>query len=185
MNTEKILKLFIWAGLIGICFIPLLVRSNFYFPFIVPKTIAFRVIIEILFILFLGLAVLKKEYRPKINLVLILFFLYLITIFLSSALAGTFELSFWSNNERSEGLLLMVHLFIFLLILSNFLHKIKDWIILFEFSFLSSLLVSFIALGQHLNWSWLLESSGGARLASTLGNAGYVAGYLIFNIFLG
>jgi len=185
MNTEKILKLFIWAGLIGICFIPLLVRSNFYFPFIVPKTIAFRVIIEILFILFLGLAVLKKEYRPKINLVLILFFLYLVTIFLSSALAGTFELSFWSNNERSEGLLLMVHLFIFLLILSNFLHKIKDWIILFEFSFLSSLLVSFIALGQHLNWSWLLESSGGARLASTLGNAGYVAGYLIFNIFFG
>jgi len=36
-----------------------------------------------------------------------------------------------------------------------------------------------------LNWSWLLESSGGARLASTLGNAGYVAGYLIFNIFFG
>jgi len=46
-------------------------------------------------------------------------------------------------------------------------------------------LVSFIALGQHLNWSWLLESSGGVRLASTLGNAGYVAGYLIFNIFFG
>ena len=185
MNTEKILKFSIWVGLIGICFIPLLVRSNFYFPFIVPKTIAFRVIIEVLFLLFLGLAVLKKEYRPKINLVLILFFLYLITVFISSALAGTFELSFWSNNERSEGLLLMTHLFIFLLILSNFLRKIKDWIILFEFSFLSSLLVSIVALGQHLNWSWLLESSGGARLASTLGNAGYVAGYLIFNIFFG
>lgn len=185
MNSEKILKFFIWIGLIGICFIPLLVRSNYYFPFIVPKTIAFRVIVEILFLLFLGLAVIKKEYRPKINLILILFVFYLITVFLSSALAGTFELSFWSNNERSEGLLLMVHLFIFLLILSNFLRKIKDWIILFEFSFLSSLLVSFIALGQHLNWSWLIESSGGIRLASTLGNAGYVAGYLIFNIFFG
>jgi len=185
MNTEKILKFFIWLGLIGICFIPLLVRSNYYFPFIVPKTLAFRIIVEILFLAFLGLAVMKKEYRPKINLVLVLFFLYLITVFISSALAGTFQLSFWSNNERSEGLLLMAHLFLFLLILSNFLRKIKDWIILFEFSFLSSLLVSFVALGQHLNWSWLIESSGGARLASTLGNAGYVAGYLIFNIFFG
>ncbi|MFH1552008.1 MAG: O-antigen ligase family protein, partial [bacterium] len=163
----------------------LLVRSNYYFPFIVPKTLVFRVIVEILFLAFLGLAVLKKEYRPKINLVLVLFFLYLITVFLSSALAGTFQLSFWSNNERSEGLLLMVHLFLFLLVLSNFLRKIKDWMLLFEFSFLSSLLVSFIALGQYFNWSWLMESSGGVRLASTLGNAGYVAGYLIFNIFFG
>ncbi|MBU2472443.1 O-antigen ligase family protein [Patescibacteria group bacterium] len=185
MNTEKILKYFIWIGLIGICFIPLLVRSNYYFPFIVPKTLAFRIIVEVLFLAFLGLAVLKKEYRSKINLVLVLFFLYLITVFLSSALAGTFQLSFWSNNERSEGLLLMVHLFLFLLILSNFLRRIKDWMLLFEFSFLSSLFVSYIALGQHLNWSWLIESSGGARLASTLGNAGYVAGYLIFNIFFG
>lgn len=185
MNTEKILKYIIWVGLIGICFIPLLVRSNYYFPFIVPKTLAFRVIVEIIFLAFLGLAVLKKEYRPKINIVLILFFVYLITIFLSSALAGTFQLSFWSNNERSEGLLLMAHLFVFFLITSNFLRKIKDWIILFEFSFLSSLLVSFVALGQHLDWGWLIESSGGARLASTLGNAGYVAGYLIFNIFFG
>jgi len=185
MNTEKILKFVIWVGLISICFIPLLVRSNYYFPFIVPKTIAFRVIVEILFLAFLGLAVIKKEYRPKINLILVLFFLYLITIFISSALAGTFKLSFWSNNERSEGLLLMTHLFLFLLILSNFLREIKDWIILFEFSFLSSLSVSFIALGQHLGWSWLMASSGGVRLASTLGNAGYVAGYLIFNIFFG
>jgi len=185
MNTEKILKYIIWVGLIGICFIPLLVRGSYYFPFIVPKTLAFRIIVEILFLAFLGLAVIKKEYRPKINLVLVLFFLYLITIFISSALAGTFQLSFWSNNERSEGLLLMAHLFLFLLILSNFLRRIKDWIVLFEFSFLSSLLVSFVALGQHLNWSWLIESSGGARLASTLGNAGYVAGYLIFNIFFG
>jgi len=185
MNSEKILKFFIWVGLIGICFIPLLVRSNYYFPFIVPKTLAFRIIVEILFLAFLGLAIIKKEYRPKINLILVLFFLYLITVFLSSALAGTFQLSFWSNNERSEGLLLMVHLFLFLLILSNFLRRIKDWIILFEFSFLSSLLVSFIALGQHLNWNWLIESSGGERLASTMGNAGYTAGYLIFNIFFG
>ncbi|MBU4339256.1 O-antigen ligase family protein [Patescibacteria group bacterium] len=185
MNAEKILKYIIWIGLISICFIPLLVRSNYYFPFIVPKTIAFRVIVEIIFLAFLGLAVLKKEYRLKINLVLVLFFSYLITVFLSSALAGTFQLSFWSNNERSEGLLLMVHLFLFLLVLSSFLRKIKDWMILFEFSFLSSLMVSFVALGQHLNWSWLMESSGGERLASTLGNAGYVAGYLIFNIFFG
>jgi tetratricopeptide (TPR) repeat protein len=30
-----------------------------------------------------------------------------------------------------------------------------------------------------------MESAGGARITSTIGNAGYVAGYLIFNIFFG
>ncbi|MBL7155301.1 MAG: O-antigen ligase family protein [Candidatus Portnoybacteria bacterium] len=182
---EKILKYIIWAGLLGICFIPLLVRSNYFFPFIVPKTVAFGIIIEVIFLAFLGLAVIKKEYRPKLNLVLALFFLYITTVFLSSILAGSFYFSFWSNNERSEGLLLLLHLFLFLVVLTGFLRRLKDWLIVFEAFFISGLLVCLVALGQYLNLSWLLGSSGGIRLASTIGNAGYVAGYLIFNIFFG
>ncbi|MCG2809566.1 MAG: O-antigen ligase family protein, partial [Candidatus Portnoybacteria bacterium] len=185
MNGEKFLKYIIWVGLIGICFIPLIVKSNYFFPYIVPKTLAFKVIVEIIFLAFLGLAVLKKEYRPKINLVLVLFFLYILTVFASSLLGDSFYFSFWSNNERSEGLLLLLHLFAFLSVLSGFLRKIKDWLIVFEASFLSSILVSLVALGQYLNLSWVLGSSDGDRLASTIGNAGYVAGYLIFNIFFG
>ena len=184
-NREKILKYIIWVGLIAICFIPLIVKSNYFFPFIVPKTLAFKIIIEVLFLAFLGLAVLKKEYRPKLNLVLVLFFLYIVAVFLSSILGGSFYFSFWSNNERNEGLLLLLHLFLYLIILSGFLRRLKDWLIIFEASFVSGLLVSLIALGQYLDLSWLLGSSGGVRLASTIGNAGYVAGYLIFNIFFG
>jgi hypothetical protein len=141
-NTEKILKYIIWTGLIGICFIPLIVRSNYFFPFIVPKTLVFRIVIEVIFLAFLGLAVIKKEYRPKLNLVLVLFFLYIITVFVSSILGGSFYFSFWSNNERSEGLLLLLHLFLFLVVLSGFLRRLRDWLIIFEASFLSSLLVS-------------------------------------------
>jgi len=185
MNLEKILKYTIWAGLIAICFIPLLVDGDYFFPFIVPKTLAFRIITEVLFLAFLGLAVIKKEYRPKLNLVLVLFFFYLVAIFISSILGGSFYFSFWSNNERSEGLLLLLHLFIFLIILSGFLRRFQDWLIIFEASFLSSLLVSLYGLGQYLHLSGFMESAGGARITSTIGNAGYVAGYLIFNIFFG
>jgi hypothetical protein len=167
-NTEKILKYIIWAGLIGICFVPLIVKSNYFFPYIVPKTLAFRVIIEVIFLAFLGLAVIKKEYRPKLNLVLVLFFLYIVTVFVSSILGGSFYFSFWSNNERSEGLLLLLHLLLYLLILSGFLRRFKDWLIIFEFSFLSSLLVSLYGLGQYLHWSGFMESAGGVRITSTL-----------------
>ena len=137
MNLEKTLKGIIWIGLAGICFVPLIVGSSYYFPYIVPKTLAFRVIVEVIFLAFLGLAILRKEYRSKFNLVLVLFFFYLVTVFISSALSGSFNFSFWSNNERSEGLLLLLHLFIYLIVLSGFLRRLKDWLIVFEISFLS------------------------------------------------
>jgi len=185
VNIEKILKYIIWVGLLGICFIPLIIRGGYFFPYIVPKTLAFRIIIEVIFLAFLGLAVIKKEYRPKLNLVLVLFFLYLVTVFASSLLNGTFYFSFWSNNERSEGLLLLLHLFLYLFVLIGFLRRTKDWLVIFEASFLSSILVGLFALGQYLELEWVLASSAGARLTSTLGNPGYVAGYLVFNIFFG
>ena len=96
VNTEKILKYAIWTGLAGIFFIPLIVSSGFYFPYIVPKTLVFKIVTEVLFLLFLGLAVIKKEYRPKLNLVLVLFFLYIATVFISSLINDGFYFSFWN-----------------------------------------------------------------------------------------
>ena len=185
MNIEKVLKYIIWIGLVAIPFTPLIVDGNYFFPFIVPKTMIFRIIAEVIFLAFLGLAVAKKEYRPKINLISILFFLYIVTVFVSSFLADTFYFSFWSNNERSEGLILLIHLFAYLFVLSGFLRKLKDWLFIFEVSFFGSLLVSLMGLGQYLGLSWVIASSGGTRITATIGNAGYVAGYLIFNIFFG
>lgn len=182
---EKALKYSIWVGLVAVTLIPVFLNSSYYFPYIVPKTLIFKIVTEVLFLLFLGLAVIKKEYRPKLNLVLVLFFLYIIIVFASSLINDGFYFSFWSNNERSEGLLLLLHLFLYLFVLTGFLHKAKNWLVLFEASFISSILVSLFALGQYLNLGWILASAAGARLASTIGNPGYVAGYLIFNIFFG
>ena len=185
MNIEKVLKYIVWIGLVAIPFIPLIIDGSYFFPFIVPKTMIFRIITEVIFLAFLGLAVIKKEYRPKINLIFILFFLYIVLVSFSSYLADSFYFSFWSNNERSEGILLLIHLFAYLFVLSGFLRKLKDWLFLFEASFFSSLLVSLIGLGQYLEINWVVASSGGSRITATIGNAGYVAGYLIFNIFFG
>jgi len=79
----------------------------------------------------------------------------------------------------------LIHLFAYLFVLSGFLRKLKDWLFIFEVSFFGSLLVSLMGLGQYLGLSWVIASSGGARISATIGNAGYVAGYLIFNIFFG
>ena len=185
MSLDKFLKYFIWVGLVVIFFAPLFVNGGFYFPFIVPKTLVFRVAVELIFLAFLGLAVLKKEYRPKLNLVLVLFFLYILTVVVSSLMAGTFYHSFWSNNERSEGILLLIHLFMYFIVLSGFLRRLKDWLVIFETSFLSSVLLTLYSLGQHFHIEGFMSSAGGVRITATIGNAGYVAGYLIFNLLFG
>lgn len=182
---KTVLKFVIWAGLVSICFIPLVVSSKFYFPFIVPKTVAFRVIVEVIFLAFLILAALDEKYRIKLNLITVIFAAYVLSVSLSSLLAGTFSFSFWSNNERSEGILLLLHLLAYLIVMTGFLKRFEHWLIIFKASFASSILVSLYALGQQLQVKGFLTSAGGARLTATIGNAGYVAGYLIFNIFFG
>lgn len=196
-NFDKALEYIVWAGLIATCFVPLFVKGTYYFPFVVFKTLIFRVVVAIIFLAYLWLAFKNEKYRIKLSLPLILFGTYIVVVFASSIMGGNFYFSFWGNNERSEGLLLLLHLLIYLIVLIGFLQPLSDadkdnklchtkkWLIIFDASFLCSILVSILALGQYLHWGWIMKSSGGERLASTMGNAGYVAGYLIFNILFG
>lgn len=182
---SNIIKAIIWIGLIVIIFSPLYVSSKVFFPFIVTKTIVFYIVVEIMLLAFLYLAWRDGAYKIKINKVIILFFIYIVLILISSILGDNFYRSFWSNNERSEGIFLMLHLFLLLFVLSGFFRKFKEWLYIFDLSFFAGLLVSLVALGQFLQLPWLLASSSGVRLAGTIGNAGYMAGYLVFTIFFG
>lgn len=182
---NNILKGLIWFCLLVILLSPLYVSSKLFFPFIVTKTVAFNLAVLVMFLVFIILAWRDQNYQLKINLALILFGLYIALTFLSSFLGDNFYRSFWSNHERSEGLLLLIHLFIFFWVLVSFFRSRRDWLYVFDLFFAAGLLVSLVALGQYLEIPWLLASSGGQRLAGTIGNAGYMAGYLIFTIFIG
>jgi O-antigen ligase len=182
---KKSTKSLIWICLGVILFSPLYVNTHLFFPFIVTKAIAFNVSVEVMFLAFLFLSFKDKNYHIRINTIVILMGVYVVLSFISSLLGDNFYRSFWSNNERSEGLLLMLHLFMFLIVLSGFFRKFKDWLNIFDLSFIAGLLVALFALGQHFNLNFIMASSGGSRLAGTLGNSGYMAGYLLFAIFFG
>lgn len=184
-TVKKVLKYLIWFGLGVIVFSPLYLKTTLFFPFIVTKALAFNISVEIMFLAYLFLVWKDRDYRLKINIVVVLFGAYIALSFISSFFGDNFYRSFWSNNERSEGLLLYMHLFAFLIVLTGFLKKFKDWLLLLDLSFLAGFVVSLVALAQYLNLSFVLPSSGGQRLAGTIGNAGYMAGYLIFAIFFG
>ena len=67
-----------------------------------------------------------SEYRLRLNMVVILIAVYLGILTLASALGNDFYRGFWSNNERSDGILLLIHLFLFSWVITSFFRKIKE-----------------------------------------------------------
>lgn len=162
-------------------FIPLMVGSRFVFPYVFPKVAAFRLIVEVILFFYLILAMQNSSYRPRLSIVGYLLLLYVVILFLASAFGVNFYRSFWSNTERSDGLVSIFHFLIFFIILISVFKERDQWYRFFNYSIIASFLVSLYALGQRLNLSFLVHT-GEARLSATVGNASFLAAYLIFNI---
>ncbi len=177
---EKIIKIFVPI----IFFIPLYVNSDFYFPFITPRNFIFRIIVIVLFFLYLMLLVHNKEkYKPKINSILLTYLAFIFILTISSLINGDFSYGFWGNYERMGGLINFYYLFFFLLIILGIYRKEKANIFLLRVTCFVSFIVAFIALAQYFNISLFIESAGGSRVSSSLGNPTYLATYSLFHLF--
>ena len=184
MDNQKIanvLKVLLWVGMIIVLFTPWYLFDTLFFPFIVSKTVIFNITVEVMLLLFLALCYFDRNCKVRVNLAVVLFGLYIGIVFISSLLGDDFYRSFWSTNERSEGLLLLLHLFTFLTIITSYFRKFKEWLWIFDIFTLSSLVIATHSLIQYLGY---LESSAGVRLASRVGNPGYLAGLMVFATFI-
>jgi tetratricopeptide (TPR) repeat protein len=182
-KIENYLFRAIQAGVIIILFLPLVMHGAFFFPFIFPKNTLFHIATEIIFVSYLILAHLNPDYQPKFGKIIwsVFFFLFVNII---AAFAGiSVYSSFWGNYERMSGIFHQLHLFLFFLVLVGVYKNKKDWHSFFSFSIFGSILMCFVAYAQYLNLPFLLSSSGGSRLSSTMGNPIFFAAYLLFNIF--
>jgi len=159
----------------------LLVSNRLFFPFISTKGFFFRVVVEILFFLWVFVLVFEKKYRPKITPVLLavsatFFFLVLSTFFGEQPYR-----SFWSNYERMEGLVSHIHLFAYFLIISTIFRTKKDWKWFFAAMVSVSLIVASYGLLQIAD---VFATHQGDRLDASLGNATYLAILMIFHMGL-
>ena len=69
MTWKRILSYLVYAGIFAVPFVSLIVSQSMYFPFITGKNFTFRIIIEIIFGLWVFLAVADEKYRPKKSLI--------------------------------------------------------------------------------------------------------------------
>jgi len=161
---------------------PLVVTNKFYFPFTFSKATLFRLTVELMLLIYLLLAYSSRQYRLRITPLTWLYAIWIGFTFISSLLGANFYLSFWGDFERSEGILLHLHLLVFLIILTSAVKEGRHWKMLLNFLFGAGILSAFIAMGQYFNLSFILNTQG-ERLSGAIGNPGFFAAYLIFNIF--
>ncbi|HBM45789.1 MAG: hypothetical protein UT05_C0002G0053 [Parcubacteria group bacterium GW2011_GWF2_38_76] len=182
ISTEKLLKNAIIGGLFLIPFLPFIVSGSLFFPFITGKNFAFRIIIEIVFALWLALIIFDRNYLPKKSDIIISVLSFVGIIALADFLGVNSFKSFWSNYERMEGLVSLLHvLAYFILLVSVFNEKIWKY-------FFNTILVSGIglyAVGTLQLMGKVAIHQSGTRLDATFGNSSYFAVYMLFLAFLG
>ncbi|KKU91500.1 MAG: hypothetical protein UY23_C0001G0106 [Candidatus Jorgensenbacteria bacterium GW2011_GWA1_48_11] len=217
MNYFKVSKFFLYISVLAIA----LVTTSTLFPFIVGKYVWFRTTVDLALIAFLmGLLFSSEAETYKSRLVKFLKspLVMAVTVFaFVFVLAGFFGFdpanSFWSNFERGEGGLQMLHLLAFFWLLILLFRDQADWRKIFWSSVIAGLLMVGYGVGASLKYldadtmqrqapgggvETVLTGEGGPfyqafkdfvgaefneRFQGSIGNPAYVAAYAIFMLF--
>ena len=182
MTTNKWLRYFIYAGIFIVPFIPWIVATSSYFPFITGKNFAFRVIVEIIFALWAILALRDKKARPEKSWILYA----VLALGVIDILATFFGLnpyrSFWSNYERMDGLINLLHLSAYFVVLISVMRDKLIWFYLANTALLANIYIAIYGLMQLAGKTGVHQSA--TRLDASLGNSAYLAVYVLFMIFI-
>ena len=179
MTLEKILRWVVLIGIFALPFVPLIVTTSLFFPYITGKNFAFRLIVEVITGAWLALALVDAKYRPKRGWILASFAVFILVIAIADALGANPGKSFWSNYERMDGWVTIAHLFLYLAVASVMINAEKLWRSLFQFTLAISACLSIYGL-------WQVAGAAGlaTRIDATFGNPIYLAIYMLFNVFI-
>ena len=180
-----ITKTLIWC----VPILPIYISKSMFFLFITGRNFAFRVVVELAFALWAGLAITKKEYRPKINPIFISVSIFTAIVFLADIFGVDPYRSLFSNYERMEGFITILHLYLYFIVLVSLFKKQLDWLIFFHTSLITSLFISLIGYLQMVGYESLLNALGHSgtesfRIDSAIGNPIYLAAYLLFHVWI-
>ncbi len=179
--SKDALRKVIFTGLFIIPFVPFLVSGSLFFPFITTKAFVWRFIVEIIFGAWAILALSYPEYRPKKSPLLYAIGAFLLIIGLADIFGVEPVKSFWSNFERMEGYVLLLHLGALFMVMGSFFKEF-DWKRWWNTSLVASFLMCIYCLFQLAGVAQIHQ--GGARVDGTIGNAAYLAVYLLVHIFI-
>ncbi|MBI2024705.1 MAG: O-antigen ligase family protein [Candidatus Harrisonbacteria bacterium] len=186
MSSSNLKNYYIWGIKALVFIIPFLsvwIATSMYFPYITGRNFGFRILVEVALVLYIALAILDKRYRPRMNLLswAILVFVGIVGI---ADLFGVDPMrSLWSNYERMEGYITILHLGAYFFVLTNLFRSKKEWLVFFRVFLAAGLWVGIYGVLQIFGVKEAIQGNG-ARIDGTIGNPTYLAVYLTLIIGL-
>ena len=185
MVIEKALRWVVISGVFALPFIILIVAQSMFFPFITGKNFTFRIIVEIIAGAWLALALVYPTYRPRRSWILGAFAIFVLIMAIADAQGAYPFKSFWSNYERMDGWVTLIHVLAYLVVASCVINSEKIWRLLFQVSLGVSVFVGIYGLLQIVGYTALGQGGGAGltgRIDGTFGNPIYLAIYMLFHI---
>src|SRR6266550_210579 len=175
------------ALLLASLLVPLIVGYDFFFPYVAPRNIFFRVVVEVgAAALVLALSFGRKTLDLRSEPIFWSLVAFLAVASVSALLSPAPMHSFFGDFERMGGVWAWFHLVLFFLLLRTL--RDEDWSWILNGALVVSLVVGAIAIGQHFGLGLGLRSRSADAVAgassSTLGNSGLLAAYLLMNVAL-
>jgi len=174
-----------WTAIIAlfaIPFLPLYVSNELYFPFITGKGFVFRILVEIALVSYIVLAFLDRRYRPRFSWTLALFTGLVAWMAVANLLGVNPHKAFWSNFERMDGWIMLIHVYALFLVASSVLAVEKLWRRWWQYFLGIAALVCGYGILQLVGAAEIHQ--GGVRVDASFGNAIYLAVYLMFSILV-
>ena len=182
---ERVLLGGVWTGLVLILLTPFVISPQTIFPWVVGKALYSRALIEIVFALWMLLALARPAYRPPRSWLLALLGAVLAAGLLSALLGVSRQRSLWSDYERMGGIVDSAHWFALALVLTSTLRSFAHWRLLLSLNLGVSLGLALLAVGQGqgLLQTPLLAWHQG-KVAATLGNELFLGAYAVLNALM-
>jgi O-antigen ligase len=180
MNVQKIARWIVVGALFIIPFLVLYTSNSMYFPFITGKNFLFRILVEVATAGWIVLALSDKKYRPRFSWTFAAFGLLVVWMAIADTFAANPHKAFWSNYERMDGWVTLVHVFLFFVVSSAVLGADRLWKKWWTAFITATGLVVAYGFMQLMGMVAIRQSS--TRIDSTLGNAEYLAGFMLFAI---
>ena len=178
MNMKSALKYL----LLVLAFVPLIVDSSVFFPYITGKSMVIRLVITLVAVLYAGYLFYSKPFRMQAvqraraflkNPLVVWLGAFMVVFFLSTVFSVDKFFAFFGNVERAEGFVAMVYFFGFF-VFSLLLFERKDWLLFLKLSIVTGYILFFNEIYQ--------AAQGVGRPASYTGNPIYIAQFFLFVI---
>jgi hypothetical protein len=170
-DIKNILLYSIIALIYGVLLTPLIVSTSLFFPYITGKAFAFRILVELATLLYIVLVAFDRTFLPKKGTILTAIVAFTVVLGISTFTAEDPSRSFWSNFERMEGYVTILHLFFFFVVTTSVFQTKRVWYALFNTTLGISVVLGLCAFADYdtaRNNAFLVDIFKGIKYSSLL-----------------